>query len=147
MDQERTLNEIWRLLVPGGGIALIGNSEWVRRGTQTWQDEIYRIITDYLDDVPNRTGPVTYDDPWDDKIYDFGFENVESLEIHVTRSWTADEIIGYLFSLSFCSPKMLGEQKSEFEADIREYLAEQNKTTFRQHDIETVISGVKSESE
>jgi hypothetical protein len=42
---------------------------------------------------------------------------------------------------------MLGEQKSEFEADIREYLAEQNKTTFRQHDIETVISGVKSESE
>jgi|APHM01.1.fsa_nt_gi Methyltransferase domain. len=99
LDQERTLNEIWRLLVPGGGIALIGNSEWVRRGTQTWQDEIYRIITDYLYDVPNRTGSVTYDDPWDDKIYDFGFENVESLEIHVTRSWTADEIIGYLFSL------------------------------------------------
>lgn len=147
MDQEQTLSEIWRMLIPGGGIALIGNSEWLRRGTQSWQDGIYRIVLDYLDDVPDRTGPVEYDDPWDDKIDDFGFEDIESLEIRVNRSWTPDEIIGYLFSLSFCSPKILGDQQDSFETEVRDYLADQDESTFIQKDTETVISGVKPSSE
>jgi hypothetical protein len=59
------------------------------RGTHAWQDDIYRIVSEYLDDVPERTGPVD----WDDKIDEFGFESVESLEIRVQRSWTPDEIV------------------------------------------------------
>lgn len=146
MNQEQTLEEVWRMLQPGGGIALIGNSEWVRRGTQAWQDGLYHIILEYVDDVPERTGPVEYNDPWDDKIDNFGFEGIESLEVRVTRSWTPNEIIGYLFSLSFCSPKVLGDEKDAFETDVRDYLSEFDDSKFIQKDTETVISGIKPSS-
>jgi hypothetical protein len=85
-----------------------------------------------------RTGPVD----WDDKIDEFGFESVESLEIRVQRSWTPDEIVGYLLSLSYCSPKASGDQQAEFEAAVRDSLAERDESRFVQNDVETVISGV-----
>lgn len=117
---------------------MIGSSEWLMRGTHAWQDDIYRIVSEYLDDVPERTGPVD----WDDKIDEFGFESVESLEIRVQRSWTPDETVGYLLSLSYCSPKAPGDQQAEFEAAVRDSLAERDESRFVQNDVETVISGV-----
>jgi ubiquinone/menaquinone biosynthesis C-methylase UbiE len=142
LNQERTLQALWRMLEPGGGIALIGNIEWLARGTQEWQDGIYEILSEYLEDIPER-GPVEFEDPWDDKIDDFGFESVELLEIRIERKWTPDEIIGYLFSLSYCSPKSLGEKQASFEAEVREYLDEQGQDEFIHYDTENIITGLK----
>lgn len=143
MDQDRTLEEIWRLLPPGGGIAILGNTEWVTRGTQPWQDGVYDIVAEHLDEVPDRTGPVEHDDPWDEKIDEFGFVDVTTFDHRLERSWTPDEIVGYLFSLSFCAPEQVGDRMATLEADVRTYLAGVDGEDFAQTDCETVISGFK----
>lgn len=118
---------------------MFGNSEWLTRGTKTWQDKVYSVAKDFLDDIPERTGPVEYEGPLDEKISKFGFTDVEKLSIRTKRRWNVDEIVGYLFSLSYCSPEMLGDQKDKFEKDIRKCLNNIDEE-FVQEDIETVIS-------
>jgi SAM-dependent methyltransferase len=49
---------------------------------------------------------------------------LESRRYMVDRCWTPDEIVGYLYSTSFANPTVLGERKTDFEADLREGLHE-----------------------
>jgi hypothetical protein len=52
------------------------------------------------------------------------FPRVEHYSITVSRSPSIDEIVGYLYSTSFCSPAVLGEKQAAFEADLRRTLSE-----------------------
>ena len=119
MDQERTLATLHEFTDPGGGVAILSDTEWLARGTADWQDAVYDVVDDYLDDAPERTGPVEYDDPWDEKLADHGFEPAEERTFAVDREWDDDSVVGYLLSLSFCSPAVLGDDRAEFEADVR----------------------------
>lgn len=124
MDQSRTLDRLYDLTEPGGGVALVNDAEWFTRGTMAWQDAVYDLTSDYLDDLPERTGPVTYDDPWDETVAAHGFEDVETRTFTGEREWTADGVVGYVFSLSYCSPKAFGEREDAFEVDLRALLAD-----------------------
>jgi hypothetical protein len=44
-------------------------------------------------------------------------------EIHKTHIWTADSIVGYLYSTSFASRAVLGNLQKSFEDDLRERLS------------------------
>jgi len=123
MDQKRTLQTLCELTEPGGGVAVLSDTEWVARGTADWQDEVYDVLTAFLDDPPERTGPVEYEDPWDEKLAVHGFKGAETVEFKRAREWDADGVVGYLLSLSFCSPTVLGEDRDAFEAAVRERLA------------------------
>lgn len=123
MDQERTLDTLYGITEPGGGVALLSDTEWLTRGTADWQDAVYEAVTEYVDDPPARTGPIEYDDPWTGKLAESGFENVEEAEFSIDREWDADGVVGYLLSLSFCSPAVLGDDRAAFEQAIRERLA------------------------
>jgi hypothetical protein len=46
------------------------------------------------------------------------------VKINTKRTWTIDEIIGYLYSLSSSSIPVLGDKKEPFEADIRRRLTD-----------------------
>ncbi|ELZ88516.1 type 11 methyltransferase [Haloferax elongans ATCC BAA-1513] len=143
MDQKQTLESLLKIIRPGGGVAIFGNREWFTRGTKNWQREVYSVTTDYLSNLPDRTGPVEYDDPWHKKIAKFGFRDVEELSIYLNREWTVDEIVGYLFSLSYCSPEKVGDQREELEKSVRNRLANLDQDSFVQEDIVTIISGCR----
>lgn len=119
MDQERTLDTLHDITESGGGVAILSDTEWLARGTADWQDAVYEIVDDYLDDAPERTGPVEYDDPWDEKLAAHGFGSAETRTFDGDREWDADGVVGYLLSLSFCSPAVLGDDCEEFERDVR----------------------------
>lgn len=144
MDQEATLERLHSMIDPGGGIAVINDEEWLTRGTEAWQDAAYDIASEYVDDLPDRTGPVDYsDDPWDELIASFGFADVETATFRVDREWTVDEVAGYLFSLSFCSPATFVDEseRESFEATLRERLRDEDGAPFRQRAEVSVIAG------
>jgi len=150
MDQERTLERLSRATEPGGGIALVTDREWLTKGTADWQAAVYEVATRYLDDLPERVEPetVTYDDPWDEKLRAFGFGDVETLTFAVDREWAVDAVVGYVFSLSFCSPARFGDDAAAFEADLRGRLARFDRERFDQRaTVEAVVGSWSSTAE
>ena len=145
MEQERTLERLYRSTESGGGVALLNDPEWLTRGEQEWQDDVYAIASEYVEDLPDRVGAddVEYDDPWDELIAEFGFTDVEVETFESEREWTVDGVVGYVFSLSFCSPETFGDEKRAFEDDLRARLNEREEDAFVQNVEETVISGKK----
>ncbi|WP_435363364.1 class I SAM-dependent methyltransferase [Haloarchaeobius sp. DYHT-AS-18] len=143
MDQPRTLDHLFELTEPGGGVALVTDGEWLTHGVDDdWQAGVHALAGEYLDDLPERTGPIEeYDDPWDDLLAEHGFTDVETETVAYERKWDEDGVVGYVFSLSFCSPARFGDRKDAFEADLREYLQGLDGETFVQHGEVEVISG------
>lgn len=142
MDQERTLDRIHELLEPGGGVAIVTGEEWLVRGEMDWQAAVYDVATDYLDDLPEReTGEVEYEDPWDELLQTKGFEAVETVTFDTERDWEVDEILGYVFSLSYCSPKTFGDDTAAVEQEVRERLDELGNEPYRQQEVVEVIVG------
>lgn len=139
-----TLDRLRELAEPGGGVAIFGDTEWLTKGERTWQDEVYAVVDEYLDDLPDRTGPRTepYENPYDEMLADRGFVDVERVGFERTREWTVDGVVGYVFSLSFCSPATFGDEQETFEADLRDRL-ESLGAPFPQVDEVEVISGRK----
>ncbi|WP_237560617.1 class I SAM-dependent methyltransferase [Halostella litorea] len=143
MDERETLERLRGLLEPGGGVAILDDEEWFTRGTEGWQDAVYDLAAEYLDELPERTGPVDHsaEDPWDELVESVGFDDVEAATFAVEREWTVDAVVGYAFSLSYCSPDRFGEEKAAFESALRERLAQRPEETFPQRTEVTVISG------
>ncbi|GAB7013810.1 class I SAM-dependent methyltransferase [Halolamina salina] len=124
MDQDRTLDTLYDITEDGGGVALLSDTEWLARGTADWQDAVYEAVTEFLDDPPERTGPVEYEESWGDLLNEHGFDDVEEHVVEVEREWDADGVVGYLLSLSFCSPAVLGDDREAFESAVCERLSE-----------------------
>ena len=147
MAREPTLERLRELTEPGGGVAVFGDTEWLTSGRRDWQDEVYALASEYLDDLPERTGPRTepYETPYDELIADCGFEGVDVATFDRTREWTVDEVVGYVFSLSFCSPATFGDARNDFESDLRERLEELGGGPLEQDEEVRVTSGRKRE--
>ena len=63
IDEVKTLEQVYAMTQPGGGLALLNDREWFTRGTKPWQGAVYELAAEYVEDLPDRTGPVEYDDP------------------------------------------------------------------------------------
>lgn len=131
-EQGPTLDRLLDITDPGGGVAIVVDTGWLTRGTADWQDVVYAVVADYLDDPPERTGAVEYDDPWHELLADHGFVETGEDRFPVERDWTPDAVVGYLLSLSFCSPSILGDRQADFEHDVRRALAGFDGETFRE---------------
>lgn len=131
-EQGPTLDRLLDITESGGGVAIFNDTGWLTRGTADWQDAVYAVLDDYLDDPPERTGPVEYDDPWHELLADHGFVDTGEDRFPVERDWTPDAVVGYLLTLSFCSPAILGDRQADFERDVRQALAEFDRETFRE---------------
>lgn len=144
MNQDAVLETLADLTAPGGGVAILNDPEWLTKGTADWQEEVYAVASDYRDDLPERTGPVEYDDPWDELLADHDYRDVAVDTFPFEREWTVDGVVGYVFSLSFCAPATFGDDHEAFEAVLREQLGE-GKGPFVQRGEVTVISGTVPE--
>jgi SAM-dependent methyltransferase len=119
-DRDRTLDRLRALVT--GGVALLGDPEWLTRGTREWQRRVYEVVERYVD-PPERTGPVEYDQPYHEVLRARGFSDVQRATVERTLRWDADSVVGYVLSLSYCSPAVLGEAREAFERDLRAALS------------------------
>ena len=146
MDQRETLARLRRSTEPGGGLAVVTGEEWLVRGRRDWQAAAHDVAADYLDDLPAREDPaeIEYDDPWDEMLAENEFRDVETVHFDVDRTWSVDEAVGYVFSLSYCSPATFGDDRADFEAALRARLADLGGGPFRQDEQVEVISAFVS---
>jgi SAM-dependent methyltransferase len=131
MDRTRTLDALYDLVTDGGGIAVVGEGAPIPPPPMTpWRAAINTVLKRYLGQRPL---------PWENPIFlrqrvDAGPPPEERHEAYIARSrfkdlasyeesfdveWTIDSIIGNLYSMSFCSRRVLGDRVDAFERDIR----------------------------
>ena len=126
MDQERTLERLYPITEPGGGLVLVGEGDWVWSPSKNWQRVVKRTVQDWLGEE-RRAGDDSFDPPekrYEQMICESEFSGPRKTEFTFKRSWDVDSVVGYLYSTSYCSPSLVGDQKAEFESDLRERLAD-----------------------
>lgn len=126
MDRDATLRSLGNLVDVDGGIVIVSDEERVWAGRSDWHEAIRQTIHRWLG-PQRRAGGGNYDVeyvPFDDTLAVSPFPRVEHYSITVSRSPSIDEIVGYLYSTSFCSPTVLGEKQAAFEADLRQTTSE-----------------------
>jgi hypothetical protein len=132
MEQEPTLRRIHELTEPGGGVALLGDNEWLTKGQADWQAAVYDVASGYVADLAERQDPaeIEYEKTWRDYLEASPFGDVETTTFEFGREWDADSVVGYVLSLSFCSPEVLGDDRDAFVADLRAHLADRPEDAF-----------------
>jgi SAM-dependent methyltransferase len=130
-DRAPTLDALYDLVIAGGGIAVVGEGAPIPLPPMTrWRAAINTVLKRYLGQRPL---------PWENPFFlrqrvDAGPPLEERHEAYIARSrfkdlasyaesfdveWTVDSIIGNLYSMSFCSRRVLGDRVDAFERDLR----------------------------
>ena len=125
MDRERTLLDLYSLTNPGGGVAVIDDGHPVEGSSAPWRDLIWVVIRRWLGEERRAGVDRVYAHPKEEHaliLKRSPFRDYETVVIPVTRTSTLDELVGGLFSASYCSPPVLGDLKDGFEADLRKEL-------------------------
>lgn len=121
MDRERTARRVSEATVDGGGLAILEDVEWVTHGEEDWHAAVYDVASEFVPDLPDRVpqSAVEYDEPYAELLARCGYEDVRERAFTIRREWDADAVVGYLLSLSFCSPATLGADRDDFVAAVR----------------------------
>jgi trans-aconitate methyltransferase len=124
LDQPAVLALLDDQVAPDGAVAIFGdNSFWV--AGSPWKQAVRAVIQDFLGEQRRAgTGTFTHHDrPYSEIMEESPFDQVEEIRVPVHRTWTADSILGYLYSTSFAAPQLFGDRLEEFEAATRATLA------------------------
>jgi trans-aconitate methyltransferase len=125
LDQPAVLAQLDSQVAPSGAVAIFGdNSFWV--ATSEWKTAVRSVIQDFLGEQ-RRAGTGTFnhhDRPYSEIMQESPFSRVEEVVVPVQRTWTADSILGYLYSTSFAAPHLFGERLDEFDTTARARLAD-----------------------
>lgn len=119
-DQAAVLERLDTQVSSDGTVAIFGdNSFWA--ATSAWKAAVRSVIQDFLGEQ-RRAGCSTFqhhDRPYSDIIRESPFNRVEELTTPVSRTWSADGILGYLYSTSFAAPQLFGDRLDEFDQTVR----------------------------
>src|SRR5688500_9199648 len=93
-------------------------------GTELWQRVVADIVRRWTsharpgDDGSARPKPGSRPEHYELVLWDTGFDDVASYESAEGHGWTIETIIGNLYSTSFCSKNILGDNAEAFQADL-----------------------------
>lgn len=140
LDQVTVLDRLDGQVNPDGAVAIFGdNSFWV--ATSPWKAAVREVIQRFLGEQ-RRAGNSTFQHhnrPYSDIMRESPFNQVEEFTVPVTRTWTADSILGYLYSTSFAAPQLFGDRLNEFDQAIRATLKPFSDTDAFEEDNEFLI--------
>jgi SAM-dependent methyltransferase len=123
MDREATLDALYPLLTQGGGLAVVGEGAPVPLPPPTpWRATINAVLKRYL---PDREASWERQDPPLEQRHEAyiarsRFKDLVSYQESFDVEWTVDSIVGNLYSMSFCSRRVLGDRVDAFERDLRD---------------------------
>ncbi len=122
MDRQPTLNALYDIVIDGGGIAVMGHGAPLSPPPpKPWRIAVNRVVKKYVGERPL---------PWDQ--VESKAEDIDQTYIKRSQftdltyyaksfdiTWSIDSIIGNLYSMSFCSRRVLGDRVQAFERDLR----------------------------
>ena len=121
-DRDATLDALYNLICKGGGIAVVGEGAPIPPPPPTpWRVAINEVVRKYIGERSLPWDPVT---PKPEELHQFylarsRFKDLTSYEESFEVTWTIDSMIGNLYSMSFCSRRVLGDRVDAFERDLR----------------------------
>jgi len=122
MDRRRTLEALHDLTEDDGGVAILGRGLPLPLPPMTpWRAAVCHVVRQYVGEKPL---PWDHQQPPPEELHQ-GYlkrsrygdlsEHNELFEVE----WTAETIIGNLYSMSFCTRKVLGQRAEAFERAVR----------------------------
>lgn len=140
LDQVAVLARLDAQVSPAGVVAIFGdNSFWV--ATSPWKAAVRSIIQEYLGEQ-RRAGTGTFnhhDRPYSEIMRESAFSAVDEITVPIQRTWTADSILGYLYSTSFAAPQLFGDRLDDFDRSVRAKLTDFSDTDSFTEDNEFLI--------
>jgi SAM-dependent methyltransferase len=128
MDGDATLRALGSMTVDGGGVVQCGDPCSIWEGQRDWQVAVREVIRRWLGEE-RRAGSSTFAAssgrvPWSERdiFARSPFSRVEHQRVAHNRQLDIDGVVGYLYSMSFASPPVLGDRRAGFERDLRETL-------------------------
>lgn len=125
LDQATILARLDHHVASAGAVAIFGdNSFWA--ATSDWKAAVRATIQEFLGEQ-RRAGTSTFNHhnrPYSEILRESPFNQVEEFTVPVTRTWTADSILGYLYSTSFAAPHLFGDRLDEFDHRTRQTLTQ-----------------------
>ncbi|MRN52589.1 class I SAM-dependent methyltransferase [Paenibacillus monticola] len=141
MDRDRVLDLLYNNVASNGGIAIIDNSH-KKEEPQSWQQKVNEVVRRWLGEE-RIAGNSTFTPPgenYEDILSRSPFKRVESHSLpSYTHIWTIDSIIGNLYSTSFASRRLLGNNVDLFENDMRQTLDDFSTTGLFQEELSVDI--------
>jgi len=151
MDREQVLKDLYRITKADGGVAIIQDSGPRDGPSLPWKEIIDQTVRHWLGEERKAGTDDTYSHPTkrhETILQESKFQDFEFMEFHVERSWSIDQIVGYIYSASSSSLPVLGDRKEPFEADLRKRLKELDPTgQFTEQAKINVLMGWKRSSE
>ena len=129
LDQGKVLELAMHSLKPGGVLATMGGAN-ILRGSQAWHRRVFEVALEWTRDTfPNgwaSAAPGAENEPARLRalFQSHGLADVQDHEFPHEYTWTIDTVLGYLRSMSVCSPSVLGDRRAGFEAAVRSALKE-----------------------
>jgi ubiquinone/menaquinone biosynthesis C-methylase UbiE len=126
-DKPKVLQLASDRLIRGGGIAITYSHQDIWHSTELWKIKVLDVVKKYLGEK-RRVGNSTIENLDDTysalpsllKQSDFSAPKFQRLII--TKTWTVNSWIGYLYSTAFARPAYFGDRLAEFEKDIEQTL-------------------------
>jgi ubiquinone/menaquinone biosynthesis C-methylase UbiE len=122
-DRALVLARLYELLQPGGGLVILAPSSlW--HGPEPWKQVVLSTIKDWLGEE-RRAGSGVFQPGLRhaEFLVQTGFSGPKVVAISKEHVWTADTLVGYLYSTSFASRAVFRERQGPFERDLRNRLA------------------------
>jgi ubiquinone/menaquinone biosynthesis C-methylase UbiE len=144
MDREKILNELYEIIIDGGGIVIVWNTSIWTRTPNDWQSAAKTVIKKYLGEE-RRAGSGYFQvlpRRHEEFVSESRFIRMETWTRHWVVSSTLDEVIGNLYSTSMANPYILGNSKEAFEEDLREALLKINSSGIftSEGDLEAILA-------
>jgi SAM-dependent methyltransferase len=144
-DRVTVARALFPLIAPGGGlVALASSSAWASE--QPWKRALLDTITDWLGPERSQrfsTGRLPGAPHHRDALRETPFSELRVVDIVKRHTWTADTLIGLLYSSSLQVRNVLGTRMVEFERDLRERLFRLEPDDRFVDDIEFTITSAK----
>lgn len=124
MERDAVLARLHGLVAPGGGIAIIFDDDLGGAANTHWKEVVQAVIRRHTG-PRRRAGSGFFTPPaerHEDVLARGPFTLLPVWERQIRRSWTADQVIGWCLSTSYCSPAVLGGQRAAFEQDMKKSL-------------------------
>ena len=127
MNRDAVLAVLFDIVEPGGGVVIVSEaSVWTEENKHNFEEVTKMVIQKWLGER-RRAGSSYYDHPKERHgvvIARSPFKSVETYRLRYEQTWTIEQIIGYCYSTSYCSIKILGDNKQAFEEDLRKTLTD-----------------------
>ena len=127
MDRRNTLESLYGLIDFQGGVAILGRGSPLRIPPMTpWRTAATKVVRQYVGDIPL---PWDHEPPPPEELHDAylqrsSFKDLTKHQEPFDVEWTVESLIGNLYSMSFCTRRVLGDRARAFERDLRKSILE-----------------------